>query len=156
MDHMTSIIRWFEFDSWANREALASLRDTESAPPKAAGILAHVLAAEWLWLDRLKPGSRSLEVWPGWTLDQCEQEESDVVDRWQDYLGALDPSELNRPVRYLNTKGEHWVNTVEDILTHVVLHSTHHRGQIAVLVRAAGGSPAYTDFIHAVRQGLVE
>jgi uncharacterized damage-inducible protein DinB len=45
---------------------------------------------------------------------------------------------------------------VEDILTHVLLHSAYHRGQIASQTRAAGGTPAYTDFIHAVRQGFVE
>jgi uncharacterized damage-inducible protein DinB len=45
---------------------------------------------------------------------------------------------------------------VGDILTHVVAHSAYHRGQIAAAVRAAGGAPAYTDFIHAARRGLVE
>jgi len=36
------------------------------------------------------------------------------------------------------------------------MHSTYHRGQIASAVREAGGAPAYTDYIHAVRQGLIE
>ena len=40
--------------------------------------------------------------------------------------------------------------------THVVIHSAYHRGQIASDVRASGGVPAYTDYIHAVRQGLIE
>jgi uncharacterized damage-inducible protein DinB len=40
---------------------------------------------------------------------------------------------------------------VDDIATHVVFHSHYHRGQIASLVRAAGHTPAYTDFIHAIR-----
>ena len=45
---------------------------------------------------------------------------------------------------------------MEDILTHVVLHSAYHRGQIASQMRAGGAPPAYTDFIHAARQGLIE
>jgi len=44
---------------------------------------------------------------------------------------------------------------VGDILTHVLLHSAYHRGQIAVDLRAAGLTPAYTDYIHAVRQGKI-
>lgn len=36
------------------------------------------------------------------------------------------------------------------------MHSTYHRGQIAAAMRKAGATPAYTDFIHAVRQGFVE
>ena len=43
-----------------------------------------------------------------------------------------------------------------DILSHVLRHSHYHRGQIASAVREAGGTPAYTDFIHAVRTGLIE
>jgi uncharacterized damage-inducible protein DinB len=62
---------------------------------------------------------------------------------------------LDRPVRYTNSKGEPWTSTVEDILTHLVIHSAYHRGQIASDLRNAGQKPAYTDYIHAVRQGLI-
>jgi len=48
------------------------------------------------------------------------------------------------------------VSRVEDVLLHVVMHSVYHRGQAAADVRANGGTPAYTDFIHAVRTGLIE
>jgi uncharacterized damage-inducible protein DinB len=60
-----------------------------------------------------------------------------------------------RPVGYRNSKGEPWTSTVGDILTHVVTHSAYHRGQVASELRAAGFIPAYTDFIHAVRQGFL-
>jgi uncharacterized damage-inducible protein DinB len=42
------------------------------------------------------------------------------------------------------------------MLTHVLFHSAYHRGQIALQMRASGMEPAYTDFIHAVRQGFVD
>ena len=58
-------------------------------------------------------------------------------------------------VAYRNSKGEPWTSTVGDILTHVVTHSAYHRGQVASELRAAGFEPAYTDFIHAVRQGFL-
>jgi len=45
---------------------------------------------------------------------------------------------------------------VQDILTHVLLHSAYHRGQIASQVRSSGEQPPYTDFIHAARQSLIE
>ena len=44
---------------------------------------------------------------------------------------------------------------MEDVLLHVVMHSVYHRGQAAADVRANGGTPAYTDFIHAVRTGRI-
>jgi uncharacterized damage-inducible protein DinB len=65
------------------------------------------------------------------------------------------PASLEQQASYTNTKGEDWANTVGDILTHVLLHSAYHRGQVAAEVRAAGLTPALTDYIHAVRQGFV-
>jgi uncharacterized damage-inducible protein DinB len=68
----------------------------------------------------------------------------------------LPPASLDGKVEYRNSKGEPWSSRVEDMLTHVLFHSAYHRGQIALQMRAAGNEPAYTDFIHAVRNGFVE
>ena len=68
----------------------------------------------------------------------------------------MGPEKLAEAVSYKNSKGEVWSNSVQDILMHVVIHSAYHRGQIAADMRSAGHVPAYTDFIHGVRQGLLE
>jgi uncharacterized damage-inducible protein DinB len=39
---------------------------------------------------------------------------------------------------------------------HVLLHSAHHRGQIAFELRASGQEPAYTDFIHAALEFFIK
>ena len=69
---------------------------------------------------------------------------------------GLDGVELVRSVAYVNSKGEEWTTSVEDILMHVVLHSAYHRGQVAYVLRAGGATPAYTDYAHCVRNGLVD
>ena len=48
---------------------------------------------------------------------------------------------------------ESFRNTPRDILTHLGMHSHYHRGQIAILVRRAGSTPAVTDFIVFRRLG---
>jgi len=75
---------------------------------------------------------------------------------WGGYLAKLGEADLAGTIEYRNSKGEQWQSTVADVLTHVLLHGSYHRGQIASAIRAAGGTPAYTDFIHATRQGFVE
>jgi len=62
---------------------------------------------------------------------------------------------LDQSVSYTNSQGEGWSSTVEEILSHLTVHSAYHRGQIASDLRAAGMTPAYTDYIHATRRGLV-
>ena len=86
----------------------------------------------------------------------CRAGLEDLDRLWTAYLRELTPVRLEETVSYVNSKGEPWTSSVEDILTHVVLHSSYHRGQIAADMRAAGHTPAYTDYIHARRQGLLE
>jgi uncharacterized damage-inducible protein DinB len=148
--------RLFRYDAWANAEVLGSLQAADPAPARSLKLLAHILAAERLWLERLLGQKQSLPVWPDFTLAQCKQEAEELPDLWSGYLSRLTEAGLGETVAYKNSKGESWTSTRQDILLHVTMHSAYHRGQIAADMRAAGFTPAYTDFIHAVRQGLVE
>lgn len=148
--------RLFSYDNWANREVLDSFRAAKNSPARAMKLLAHVLSAERLWLERLQQQKQTYPVWPDFALRQCESEAQELSGLWKNYLAKSSPETLITLVSYRNSKGESWTNSVEDILMHVVMHSAYHRGQIASDMRAAGYTPAYTDFIHGVRQRLVE
>lgn len=116
--------------------------------------MGHIIGAELLWLSRMEGDTSPLAAWPDLTLEECEVLLAGLSHRLVRSL----PDEveaLSRAVAYTNSKGEPWTSTVEEILNHVVIHSAYHRGQIASDMRSAGQEPAYTDFIHAVRQGLV-
>lgn len=154
---IAEIHRLFAWDDWANREALASLRacGAGKAPAKSVRSLAHVVGAERLWWARIARDREPVPVWPEWDLDECAARIEDMSRRWAARLSGLSSDGLAAPVEYTNSKGESFASTLGDILTHVITHSAYHRGQIAADVRAAGFTPAYTDFIHCVRQGLV-
>jgi uncharacterized damage-inducible protein DinB len=143
------------YDDWANREVMASFRTGEPTA-RALKLMAHIVAAEHLWLARMQQRASPLPVWPELTLEKCEEQERRISELWREYLGDGPPNLLERAVSYKNSKGESWTNSVRDILTHVFMHSAYHRGQIATDMRQAGHMPAYTDFIHGVRQGLLE
>lgn len=145
--------RLFRWGHWANEEALSSLRRTPV--PAAVRWLAHIAAAELLWLARLRDEAPPLPVWPQFDLDDTERRLTESRLTWTAHLEGLAAEDLNDGVGYRNSKGEFWTSTVGDILTHVSHHGAYHRGQIASAVRAAGGEPAYTDFIHAARQGVI-
>lgn len=156
MELLEHLRRQFAYDAWANREVLAGLKMSDRPIPRPLLLLAHILSAERLWLERILQQPQSLPVWPDFTLEQCGTQIADLAQRWQEYLGRLSAAALADKVAYKNSKGEPWASTVEDVLTHVTLHSAYHRGQIASQVGAGGETPAYTDFIHAARQGLIE
>jgi uncharacterized damage-inducible protein DinB len=156
MELVEYLRRQFAYDEWANREVLDALRVGQSSTVKPRQLLAHILSAERLWLERIRKQPQTFPVWPDFSLDQCESQISELASLWLEYLEHLSSAALSQRVPYQNSKGEAWTNTVADILTHVVLHSAYHRGQIASHMRATGEQPAYTDFIHPVRQGLIE
>jgi uncharacterized damage-inducible protein DinB len=146
--------RLLGYDAWANGEAVASLR-SRTPPSRAVKWMAHLVGAGELWLARLRDEPPTLAVWPDLDLDGCAAGVARLAERWPRYLSSLSPADLNEGVGYRNSRGENWTSTVADILTHVALHGSYHRAQIAAAVRESGGDPAYTDFIHAARQGLI-
>lgn len=159
--------RQFVYDGWANREVLKAVRGAGGEPPglknetwgtregnrRSLQLMSHILAAERVWLERLKQVPQSVPVWPEPDLGQCEAEVGLLEQQWLEYLKAV--ADLSQAVSYKNTRGEHWSSSIGDVLTHVLMHSAYHRGQIASHMREHGLAPAYTDFIHAVRQGFV-
>jgi uncharacterized damage-inducible protein DinB len=148
--------RLFSYDEWANREVIASFKAAGSPPPRSLKLMAHVLGAEYVWFSRIEGGKSSFAVWPDLNLAACEEHVGRLRTMWSNYLDHATPEHLSSTVTYKNSKGESWTNSLEDILMHVVMHSAYHRGQIAADMRAAGHTPAYTDFIHGVRQKLVD
>jgi uncharacterized damage-inducible protein DinB len=156
MTMLEHIKHLFSYDDWANREVLATLQALDAPPVRSLNLLGHIVSAERLWLERLLVQKQTLPVWPLFTLEQCKLEVDQLPGLWQSYLTSLGEAGLSRALAYKNTKGERFTSQKQDVLLHVVMHSAYHRGQIAADMRAAGFTPAYTDFIHAVRQGFVD
>jgi uncharacterized damage-inducible protein DinB len=149
------IRRLFVYDAWANREALASLARATTPPVKAVRIMAHIIAADTLWHDRVIARPQTMPVWLEFTVGQCAAPLDEIMRLWQERIAKIDVGDLSTLISYKNSKGESFSNKLGDILTHLTHHSAHHRGQIATLLRDSGHEPAYTDFIHWVRSGEV-
>jgi len=58
---------------------------------------------------------------------------------------------LSSIVKYSNFRGDEFKTPAAEILTHVTMHGTYHRGQMATAMRAEGHTPADTDFITFAR-----
>jgi uncharacterized damage-inducible protein DinB len=149
------IQRQLEYDAWANHEVLAAMQAGGNASAPALKLLAHILSAERLWLERLTQQPQTQPVWPDFDIEQAGVQLAEVTRLWRNYSAQLSSEQLSEKISYKNSKGEAWSSIVQDVLTHLVMHSAYHRGQIASVMRAAGNTPAFTDFIHAVRQGFI-
>jgi uncharacterized damage-inducible protein DinB len=156
MDVIEHFTRLFAYDGWANQEVLAGLRNDATPPPRALNLMAHIFSSERLWMERLERKPQTLAVWPEFTIEECEEQAAELPVLWKLYLAGNSETDLAEPVSYQNSKGETWSSRKDDILMHLITHSAYHRGQVAATVRASGTTPAYTDFIHSIRQGFVK
>ncbi len=152
--------RWFEYEKESHRKVLESLgtvpEDARASEPylKALNLTGHLVAARRMWLHRLEPTfEKPAAIFPtGVPLEALPAEFAAIARDWTDYLGSLTDADLQRDFTYRTTEGTWYRTALGDILTQLYGHSHYHRGQIATLVRAAGGQPAMTDFIFWVRE----
>jgi uncharacterized damage-inducible protein DinB len=145
------LVRLFHYRGWANQQTLASVQNCPAAQAEAVPLLAHLLAAEHVWLSRLQPREPRFAVWPELSLSECEALAKELDQGWTEYLGGLAEDALQTEIQYRTTRGDPFSNSVVDILTQVATHGGYHRGQIAKAIGRAGGQVIMTDYIVYVR-----
>jgi uncharacterized damage-inducible protein DinB len=144
----------FDHLVWADARTLEALR---AMPPDGAetarawAIYAHLAAAAHTWLARLEGRTPVHPVWPALEPGAATALAQESAAALRARAAACDAAELARPVAYRTSSGAALVNTVGEILAHVALHGSYHRGQLALLARQGGGAPAVTDFIAFAR-----
>ncbi len=146
------------YNTWANNRMLDATsqldaeqfaRELGGSYPSTQATLAHMVWAEWLWLERWQDHS-PMEVFQP---SQFPSPQS-VSSRWRAiqagqgvFMSSLTEEALQRVGRYINRKGETWEYVRWRQLQHLFNHSTYHRGQVTNMLRQLGADPATTDFL---------
>ncbi len=137
----------FQYDTWANRQALASLRAMNPAPEKARLWLAHIVGAQDVWLSRLQKDVPCTAAWPDLSLAQIEARLEGLCGIWEMLLDQMREPQLEQMISYANLAGQPFSTARSEIFDHVLFHGAYHRGQIAAQIREHGGQPNTTDHI---------
>lgn len=139
-------IKLYQYNDWATKRVMDCLSRQEVNDEKIISLLGHIIAAQYLWLHRIKglPPAQ-VKLWGDYTLPQLMQMGEDAARLWLEYIDQTE--DFNRELTYHNYVGDPYVNNVEMIMIHLVNHSSYHRAQIAMLLRQKGYEPINTDFI---------
>lgn len=154
--------RWFAYEQDAHDKVFSSFATVpdggKSTPEyqKAVALMGHIVAARRMWLSRLGiiPPITGPLFPENPSLDDVERQWREVEDLWDNFLANADDKELAREFEYKSLDAGRFRNRIEDILGQLFGHSWYHRGQIAMLIKAAGGQPAITDLIYWCREAL--
>jgi uncharacterized damage-inducible protein DinB len=143
-------------NTWANREVYNNIRKNNLPAPECIKLLSHIAAAEFLWIARLREERGVMNVWPELDIKYIGMQLENLSIIWSEIEENLPNTNMDKEISYANSKGEKFKSSIGDMLWHVFQHSSYHRGQIALKMRELGGDPAYTDYIHSIRNNLVQ
>lgn len=156
--------RFLDYNTWANArtwDAVAALSDAQQRAPNGSSFpsilltLAHIVGAEWIWMERWS--GRSASAFPEWvasptSLDDLRRRLEAIDAERRTFIDAGGDAGLAAPLPYTLFSGTTDEQPFEVLLTHVMNHSTYHRGQIATMLRQLGLKPVSTDFIAFARE----
>lgn len=139
-------LKLYQYNAWATKRVIGTLVRQKVEDPKILSLLGHVVAAQFLWLHRIKGlPPPDVKLWGDYTLEQLISMAEDAARKWLEFVESTD--NFDREMTYRNYVGEPYTNNVEMIMIHLVNHSSYHRAQIAMLLRQKGYEPINTDFI---------
>jgi uncharacterized damage-inducible protein DinB len=139
-------LKLYQFNAWANERVIACLKQQDVKDEKTLSVFGHVLAAQFLWLHRIKGLTPpNVKLWGDYSLDTLEKMVVDANQQWLDFVERND--NFDRELTYTNYTGDPYTNNVESIMMHLVNHCSYHRAQVALLLRQQGFEPINTDLI---------
>jgi uncharacterized damage-inducible protein DinB len=139
-------LKLYRYNAWSNKRVLGTLQRQNVRDEKILTIMGHTVAALFLWLHRIKGlPAPDVKLWGEYSLEQLVELAEKAGKEWLEFVESTD--NFNRELTYRNYVNEPYTNNVENIMIHLVNHSSYHRGQIAMLLRQKGFEPINTDFI---------
>jgi uncharacterized damage-inducible protein DinB len=123
--------------------------DLQSSHRSLRDTLAHVLAAEWIWLERWNGTSPKALLDPDEfpAISALEKRWAEVESGQAAFIEGLTDASLDSLISYTNTKGEQWTYPLGQMMQHVVNHSSYHRGQVTTMLRQLGGEVSPVDLL---------
>lgn len=156
MNHydLTSLLGYNE---WANKRIYSTIKELTveqlnrplgSSFPTILATLSHIIAVEWVWLQRWQGVSPKAE--PKWSMNPSVEELRHHLDKVEKeraaYFWDKEESDLKQIIHYVSIiSGEASSSRLDHLVRHVVNHSTYHRGQIVTMMRQVDATPPATD-----------
>ncbi len=159
---LATIHQLYNYNYWARDRQLQAcaalteeqlLRNLGSSFPSVRDTLAHMVAVEWVWLERWRGSS------PRKMPDAAEFPDLTVItERWRtvehgmrEYLADLNEEDLDGPVTYISQKGDTFTFSLWQPLLHLLNHQSYHRGQVTAMLRQLGAQAPGVDFLLGCR-----
>jgi len=148
VEHLRNL---FSYNDWANRRVIVAMKAADSE--KSLRILTHLLITEKEYYERLYgKDPTGFDFWPTLSLNECGTLARENAEAYEKLLRRFEENGLDVRAKYRNSQGTPYENTYRELLTHVLLHSSIHRGNIVLKMREDGFEPPVIDYIVYLRE----
>lgn len=135
----------FDYNFYCNKKLIEVCSEANVVPEKSVELFSHILNAHHLWNARILEKDAVFKAFQiheikDWGDLHYENQRSsfEIITNAEDFDKRID---------YDNSEGRLFISNLQDILFHIINHSTHHRGQIAANFRANDIEPLKLDYI---------
>jgi uncharacterized damage-inducible protein DinB len=129
MSNLKNHLKQFTYELWANELTINAIKDANEPEERVFKLMGHMVASHSIWFDKIKGNKPSIGGWEMTDIEKCLELSKSNYQNWQNFLSGMDESELNKTLEF-PLFGQPSIITVEDLITHLINHSSYHRGQI--------------------------
>ena len=139
----------FDYNFYCNKKLIEACNSHDGVPTKSIGLFSHILNAHHIWNARAIGKASEYGVFQ--LHDIKDWGDIHYENQRASFEITTNSDDFEKRIDYENSEGRLFTNTLQDMLFHIINHSAHHRGQIAMDFRANGLEPIPLDYIHYKR-----
>lgn len=128
------LLKQLDYELWANKLLIKAISEAHTPEERIYELMAHILIAQNNWLKRVLEKTPSFNLWDKLTLEECIDLSKRNYDEWSKFISNKTDEELQQQITF-QFRGEPSKITIEDLLIHLVNHSSYHRGQIIIKLK---------------------
>jgi len=134
-----SYLKQIRYESWANNMVIDAFMKSTFPLERTHQIISHNFNAFSIWLKRIKNEEVTIKLWDNHSIDELSLLNVTLYNDWSTYISTLDDTDFEKKIRF-SFMGKKASISIEDLIIHLVNHSSYHRGQ--AILQLKGKLPA--------------
>ena len=149
------LLKMLDSEIWANQQLVDTIEKAKTPDERTLLLFSHLLSSYSMWLSRVQGVEITTALFQERTLEESKVLMKNMFPELKNYLLQADEAEMNRVIHFtFPLDGSQRKLSVLDAITHVVTHSTYHRGQIMARLKDKVETLPLTTYIaYALQQG---
>ncbi len=127
-DHL---LKMLDSEIWANQVLVETIEKAKAPDERTFFLFSHVFSSYCMWLSRVQGAEITTTLFQERTLEESKALMNQVFSEMKTYLQQADEAEIDRVIHFIFPHdGSKRKMSVADAVTHLVTHSSYHRGQM--------------------------